>query len=82
MQSDGNSFWGDVVLDNFNMAYRAKESILDKNMNIKTFGMFIMMILNLRLVEEMHIKRKTAHNNMELIKLGVSATVVLVYNFK
>ena len=30
MQSDGNSFWGDVVLDNVNMLYTFKESILDQ----------------------------------------------------
>ena len=28
-QLDGNSFWGDVVLDSFNMAYRDENSILD-----------------------------------------------------
>ena len=30
MQSDGNSFWGDVVLDSFNMVYREEGCILDK----------------------------------------------------
>ena len=29
----------------------------------------------------MHIKRDTAHNNKELIKLGFSTTVVLEYIF-
>ena len=29
MQSDGNKFGGDVVLDSFNMAFRYKDSILD-----------------------------------------------------
>ena len=28
MQSDGNSFCGDVVLDSFNMAYRDENSII------------------------------------------------------
>ena len=28
MQSDGNSLWGDVVLDSFNKAYRDEDSIL------------------------------------------------------
>ena len=27
MQSDGNSFWGDVILDNFNKAPRDEDSI-------------------------------------------------------
>ena len=30
MQSDGNSFYGDVVLDSVNMAYRGGDSILDQ----------------------------------------------------
>ena len=30
MQSDGNSFSGDVVLDSFNMAYRDEDSSLDQ----------------------------------------------------
>ena len=29
MQSDGNSFWVDVVLDNFNKAYMDESNILD-----------------------------------------------------
>ena len=29
MQSDGNSFFGDVVLDSFNMSFRDEDSILD-----------------------------------------------------
>ena len=32
MQSDGNNFDGDVVLDSLNMAYSDEESILTKNM--------------------------------------------------
>ena len=30
MQSDGNRFCGDVVLDSFNMAYKDTDSILDQ----------------------------------------------------
>jgi len=30
MQSDGNSFYGDVVLDSFNMVYIDEDSILDE----------------------------------------------------
>ena len=30
MQSDGNSFCGDVILDSFNMANSDEDSILDK----------------------------------------------------
>ena len=31
MQSDGNSFYGDVVLDSLNKASRDEDSILDQN---------------------------------------------------
>ena len=31
MQSDGNSFYGDVVLDSFNMAYWYENIILEQN---------------------------------------------------
>ena len=48
MQSDGNSICGNVVLDSFNMTYRDKDSILDRNMTSKYFGTFIMKILNLK----------------------------------
>ena len=30
MQLDGSSFYGDVVLDSMNMAFRDKDSILDQ----------------------------------------------------
>ena len=30
MQSDGNSFYGDVVLDGFNMSFRDEDSILEQ----------------------------------------------------
>ena len=35
MQSDGNGYYGAVVLDSSNMVYRDKDSILDQNMKIK-----------------------------------------------
>ena len=52
MQSDGNSFEGDVVLDCFNMAYWIEDSILDQNMNNKYFWIFIMKTLTLRVIVE------------------------------
>ena len=52
MQSDGNCFPGDVVLNTFKMVYRDKDSILDKKIwEIKYFGIFeifIMKILNFK----------------------------------
>ena len=30
MHSDGNSFWGDVVLNSFKKAYRDEDSILEQ----------------------------------------------------
>ena len=49
MQSDGNSFCGDVVLDSFN---RDKDSILDQQYERKYFRIFIMKILTSRVIEE------------------------------
>ena len=45
MQSDGNSFWGDVVLDNFNKTLRGKENILDQIYKSKYVRIIIMIIL-------------------------------------
>ena len=39
MQSDGNSFCRDVVLDSFNMANMDEDSILDQSMKSKHFKM-------------------------------------------
>ena len=45
MQSDGNHFFGDVVLDNFNNASREEDNILDKVYKSIYVRIFIMMIL-------------------------------------
>ena len=37
MQSDGNSFYGDVVLDNYNKAYRDKDNIIDQKYKKQIF---------------------------------------------
>ena len=37
MQSDGNSFCGDVVLDSFNKASRDEDQILDQIYHFKIF---------------------------------------------
>ena len=44
MQSDGNSFWGNVVLDGFDRASRDEDNILDQIYNSKYIRIFIMMI--------------------------------------
>ena len=41
-QSDGNSFWGDVVLDSFNMVKRHEGSILDQKYEKEIFIMKIL----------------------------------------
>ena len=81
MQSDWNSFCGDVVLDRFSMVYSDEDSIKDQkyekifcNLNYEDFQFQ-------ELLQKMHIQRITAHNNKELIILGFSATVVLVCIF-
>ena len=52
MQSDGNRFYGDAVLDSFMKAYRNKDSILDEKYESEYFGIFIMKTLTLRVIEE------------------------------
>ena len=37
IQSDGNSFYGDVVLNNFNMSYRDEYSISDQKYEKQIF---------------------------------------------
>ena len=44
MQSDGNNFCGDVVLDSDNMASRDADSISEKCMESKYFRIFILKI--------------------------------------
>ena len=65
MQLDGNIYCVDVVLDSFNIEYRDEDRIWDQNMKSKYFGIFIMK----------KISRNSAHNNKELIKFGLIATV-------
>ena len=45
MQSDGNSFGGDVVSDSFNKTLRDEENILDQVYKSKYVRIFIIMIL-------------------------------------
>ena len=45
MQSDGNSFWGDAVLDSFNKASKDNDIILDQIYKRKFVRNFIIMIL-------------------------------------
>ena len=44
MQSDGNSFAGDVVLESFNKASQDEDNILDQIYKSKYVRIFIMMI--------------------------------------
>ena len=45
MQSNGDSFCGDVVLNSFNKASRDEDNILDQVYKSKYVRIFIMMIL-------------------------------------
>ena len=45
MQSDGNRFFGDVVLDSFNKEYRDEDFILDQIYKSKYVQILIMIIL-------------------------------------
>ena len=51
MLSDGNSIYGDVVLDSFNKIARDEDSILNQKYKNKYFGICIMNILTLRVIE-------------------------------
>ena len=62
MQSDGNSFYGVIVLDSFNMANRDEDGFLDQCNRMKSLKILII---------------KTSHDK-ELIELALSATFVLV----
>ena len=48
MQSDGNSFCGDVVLDRFNVVYSDEDSMYDQKYGKRIFGIFIMKFLNFK----------------------------------
>ena len=48
MQSDRNSFCGDVVLDSFYMAYRDEGRILCENMKSKSSGIYIVKIFDFK----------------------------------
>ena len=45
MQSDGNSFCGDIVLDSFSKSYQDKDRILDKMEKSKYVRIFFTKIL-------------------------------------
>ena len=80
MQSDRNSFCGDVVLDGFNIVM--KTVFKSKSMKSKYLVIFIRKILYLELIEEnAYLKKYSMHNNKELTKLGFMSTVVLVSIF-
>ena len=55
----------------------------NKNMKSECFGIFIMKIFYFRVIEENALFKKDnmAHDNKELIQLGLSAAVVLVCIF-
>ena len=61
MQSDGNSFYGDVVSDNFDNIYRDKDKILDQIYDIKYVCIIIMMILILNDIIRKCILRLQKH---------------------
>ena len=50
IQSDGNSFLGDVILDSFNMAYGDEGSILDQKYENQRF--LLLRFLIKRLIDE------------------------------
>ena len=73
MQSDGNSFFGYVVLDSFNMAYKGEESILDHIYEKQMYSDFYYDHLKCRW-RRLHIYTNTALYNKELIIYWLYAT--------
>ena len=70
MQSEGNRFGGDVVLDRVNMAYRDIDSILDQKYKRRHFFIIAIKILSLKSIWRNCISISiTAHYNKELMKL-------------
>ena len=58
MQSDENSFCGDVILDSFNMAYMDWDSILDQNFEKQKF--IILYLEDSKLKELTHITTRNS----------------------
>ena len=81
MQSDESSFYGDVVLKSFNKAFRDKDSIFDRKYEKRTFLGLYYGDFNFKSDRGKCIS-KEIQPNKELIKLGFSATVVLVCIFE
>ena len=67
MQSDGNGFCGDVVLDNFIKASRDEDNILDQIYKSKYVQIFIMMILIIFNIFWKCLKRQQSHQSPILL---------------
>ena len=79
MQSDGNSFSGDVVLDSINMAQRDLDSILNQMYQKQMFQDLFMKILNDKSdSEKAYLQSSTSLYNKELTNLGFGATPMVV----
>ena len=77
MQSDGNSFCGDVVSETLTWHIQIKTAFYTMNMKIKYLGIFIIKIMNFKIDEE-NAYFKKIHNNTELINWVL---VLLLYAF-
>ena len=67
MQSDGNSFYGEVVLDRLNKASRDEDNFLNQISEGKYVRIFIMMILILYNINKKCILTKQWHKNPILL---------------
>ena len=68
MQSEGNSFCRDVVLNIFNMAYRDKDSILTEKYEKQIFWELVMKIM--KLLKKMLICKKYSTEAKRIDKIG------------
>ena len=82
MQSNGNSLYGDVVLDGVNMAYRDEDNIFTKYMRGKYFIIILswrFQILHRVIEENRYLKKYSTLQGTPKIK--ISDSLMLVYFF-
>ena len=85
MQSDRNRFCGDVVFDSFNMYTQWwRRTLRPEIWKANLLGSLLWSFQILRVIEkyEYFLFLNTAHNDKELIKLGFSPNVALVWKSK
>ena len=76
MQSDGNSYCGDVVLDSFNIIYSDEDSISDQTYESESFEIVIRKILNIK-----RDWRKFIFKEILYIISGTHEIIIIIFFF-